>query len=129
MGMNMKLLISTVDPLAAGAPLVVALAVAGVEAGGELAPPLFELELHAVAIADTAITATTTKNPRRGRLGDLGDVFARFMSAPFSGQSGRVTRGRQANLTGGLSPVISSLGAGHRVRPSILIVNGNMRRR
>jgi hypothetical protein len=127
--MNMKLLISTVDPLAAGAPLDVALAVAGVEAGGELAPPLFELELHAVAIADTAITATTTKNPRRGRLRDLSDVSTRFMSAPFSGESGRFTRGRQASFIRRLSPVISPLGAGHRMRASILMVNGNIRRR
>jgi len=84
MGMNMKSLISTVDPLAAGAPLDVALPVAGVEGGGEPAPPLFELELHPLALADTAMTATTTKSARRGCLGDLGDVSTRFMSAPFN---------------------------------------------
>jgi hypothetical protein len=54
MGMNMKLLISTVDPLAAGAPPDAVVAVAGVADAGGLAPPPFELDPHAVAIADTA---------------------------------------------------------------------------
>jgi hypothetical protein len=63
MGMNIKLLISTVDPLAAGA---LPDAVVAVDAG-ELTPPPFELEPHAVATADTAIMTTKTKSARRGR--------------------------------------------------------------
>jgi hypothetical protein len=60
--MNMKSLISTVDPPAACAALDAEVA----EDAGELVPPLFELELHAVA-ADTAINATKTNSARRGR--------------------------------------------------------------
>jgi hypothetical protein len=93
MGMNMKLLISTVDPLAAGAPPDAEAAVAGVDDAsvddaGELVPPPFELEPHAVARADTAINAIKTKSARRGRSADLGDVSARFMSAPSIAEDG-----------------------------------------
>ena len=63
-GMNMKLLISTVDPLAAGAPPDAVFAAAD---AGVLAPPPFELEPHALATAVTAISATKTTSARRGR--------------------------------------------------------------
>src|SRR5262249_40982719 len=67
MGMNMKLLISTVDPPAAGAPPDPAVAVADVEDAGGLAPLPFELDPHAVAIMDTATNATKTNRARPGR--------------------------------------------------------------
>jgi hypothetical protein len=83
-GVNMKFVISTVDPaLAVAEPPVGAAAVAGVEAADVLAPLPLELELHAAA-ARTAISATKTRSGRRGRTEDPRDVSARFISAPFA---------------------------------------------
>jgi hypothetical protein len=85
-GVNMKLLISTVEPPPAAAePLEVGVvAAAGVEGAGGLVPPPVGLEPHAVATAKTAISATKTKSGRRGRTGDVRHVSARLMSARLS---------------------------------------------
>jgi len=86
----MNFLISTVDPPPivaeppdAGAAELADVEVAGVEAAGELVPPPFELEPHAVATARTAISATKTNSGRRGPIEDLRDVSARFISTPI----------------------------------------------
>jgi len=63
----MKLLISTVDPLAAGATSGAVVVVVGLAGAGGLAAPPFELDPHAVAITETAANATKTKSARPGR--------------------------------------------------------------
>jgi hypothetical protein len=85
-GVNMKLVISTVDPplTVAEAPEVGAASAAGVEGADELGPLPLELEPQADA-ARTTISATKTSRGRRGRTPDLRDGIARFISAPFAG--------------------------------------------
>src|SRR6266513_2860489 len=89
MGVNMKLLISTVDPpvTAAEPPEVGTAAVAAVVDADELAAPPLELEPHPAA-ARTAICATKRKS-RRDRTEDPPDASARFMSCPVHQGTGR----------------------------------------
>jgi len=99
MGVNMKFLISTVDPpLGAAEPLDAD----GVADTGGVAPLLPEPEPQAVATARTASKARRPNSRRRGLSEDLCEVPARFISASFSGRrrTRLPDRLRQANPPG-----------------------------
>jgi hypothetical protein len=98
-GVNMKLLISTVDPPAGAAEPLGAVDCAG--AGGG-APPLSDPGPQPDTRTSTASNVTRPNSRRRGRREDLHEVSDRSMSASVRGDAGRsrLTKPRQANPPG-----------------------------